>query len=563
MPLILYTKHTHTHKHTQCEAIASNKSCIIHEVDWNTSPYGCILNSAFSPYTQATWEPSNPENACIIWNTNGANAMAGYYGYGVMCRLDMAYNESCSCNLADTNQVGVHNSFLRDACGDCGGDGDCDSSATVPTTDSPTTTTTDSPTTTQTPLDVTESYVLGFEIDIVLDTNTCGDVLTVSGGENALRETVSQITGAAPNNIRNVSIVGGDCRRRRRFLQSQSDSFGKYQLRYIILTNSSTSAAEVQNEIQESVDDTLPEFAREFVENLVRELGPCDQSSSGSNMVHWEYPVYITNNVVMFPVVVDISIQTATILNNAIKVLGTSDGSYECQNFQGIFIAICDGTSVLAIADIIKTEKVISTIISSPDRSYSNSMQNVDDSMSTPEILVLVGIGVAIISTLSFIIVAFYKYKRRLSRDEVFLKDVRYQLEAAKHEQLLLAQGWKLKWDEIDLGDKIGMGASGEVYAGSLRSSLDVAVKLFKRSSDDHYSENEISAMRRCRHPRLVMFLGYGRVDKDSMFIVMEHMNMGGMNKRLWYVIFFLVIFRALSLSLSLSLSFSTHVRLT
>ena len=106
-----------------------------------------------------------------------------------------------------------------------------------------------------------------------------------------------------------------------------------------------------------------------------------------------------------------------------------------------------------------------------------------------------------------------------------------------KQEQLLLAQGWKLKWNELKLGKKIGVGASGEVYSARLRGSLDVATKVFKTKSDDHYSENEIAAMRRCRHPRLVMFLGHGRVNKDSMFIVMELMNQGGMNKRLWYVV--------------------------
>ena len=107
-----------------------------------------------------------------------------------------------------------------------------------------------------------------------------------------------------------------------------------------------------------------------------------------------------------------------------------------------------------------------------------------------------------------------------------------------KQEQLLLAQGWKLKWNELKLGKKIGVGASGEVYSARLRGSLDVATKVFKTKSDDHYSENEIAAMRRCRHPRLVMFLGHGRINKESMFIVMELMNQGGLNKKLWYDVF-------------------------
>ena len=88
------------------------------------------------------------------------------------------------------------------------------------------------------------------------------------------------------------------------------------------------------------------------------------------------------------------------------------------------------------------------------------------------------------------------------------------------------------------MGKKIGVGASGEVYFARLRSSLDVATKIFKTSSDDHYSDNEIAAMRRCRHPRLVMFLGHGRINKESMFIVMELMNLGGLNKKLWYDVF-------------------------
>jgi heme/copper-type cytochrome/quinol oxidase subunit 2 len=121
----------------------------------------------------------------------------------------------------------------------------------------------------------------------------------------------------------------------------------------------------------------------------------------------------------MFPVVADISVETATILSNAIEDLGAADGTYECENFNGIFISICDDSSVLAIADVIVTEKVASAVISTPESSRNATPQ--EDSMDNNEIVILVVIGVATIIVLILSVFAFRFYKRKLRRDQTYV----------------------------------------------------------------------------------------------------------------------------------------------
>merc|ERR1719473_1767912 len=115
-----------------------------------------------------------------------------------------------------------------------------------------------------------------------------------------------------------------------------------------------------------------------------------------------------------------------------------------------------------------------------------------------------------IISMILVSIGVLYVYKNRLSSEQVRIEMVKHELEHSIQEQLLLCQGWKLKWDEIKLNEKIGVGASGTVYRANLRNTLDVAVKVFKKKSNDGQHDSEIATMRRCRHPRLVLFLGNG-----------------------------------------------------
>ncbi|KAJ0234147.1 Serine-threonine/tyrosine-protein kinase [Hirschfeldia incana] len=70
---------------------------------------------------------------------------------------------------------------------------------------------------------------------------------------------------------------------------------------------------------------------------------------------------------------------------------------------------------------------------------------------------------------------------------------------------------YEISWDDLTIGEQIGQGSCGTVYHG-LWFGSDVAVKVFSRQE---YSEEiiqsfrqEVSLMRRLRHPNVLLFMG-------------------------------------------------------
>ena len=91
-----------------------------------------------------------------------------------------------------------------------------------------------------------------------------------------------------------------------------------------------------------------------------------------------------------------------------------------------------------------------------------------------------------------------------------------------------MREAWMLEWDEITLLKKIGQGVAGEVWKGCMNeTNWDVAVKIVLGSEDIETGDDaEISFLRQCRHPRLVMFLGCGRCKSNNdIFLVLEMME--------------------------------------
>ncbi|XP_077230484.1 putative serine/threonine-protein kinase SIS8 isoform X2 [Tasmannia lanceolata] len=70
---------------------------------------------------------------------------------------------------------------------------------------------------------------------------------------------------------------------------------------------------------------------------------------------------------------------------------------------------------------------------------------------------------------------------------------------------------WEIPWEEITLGERIGLGSCGEVYRGDWHGT-EVAVKKFldQDISGDALEEfrSEVRIMKRLRHPNVVLFMG-------------------------------------------------------
>ncbi|CAM6104363.1 unnamed protein product [Calypogeia fissa] len=70
---------------------------------------------------------------------------------------------------------------------------------------------------------------------------------------------------------------------------------------------------------------------------------------------------------------------------------------------------------------------------------------------------------------------------------------------------------WEIPWEDIIIGERIGLGSYGEVYRGDWHGS-EVAVKKFLDQDLSGYAleefRSEVRIMRRLRHPNVVLFMG-------------------------------------------------------
>jgi serine/threonine protein kinase len=91
---------------------------------------------------------------------------------------------------------------------------------------------------------------------------------------------------------------------------------------------------------------------------------------------------------------------------------------------------------------------------------------------------------------------------------------------------------WQISDIEIELTDRIGHGACGEVFRATYRD-MTVAVKLLKSREDDdrlkYEFEREIQFMQTVRHPNIILFIGAGRFPNNTPFIVIEFLENGSL----------------------------------
>ncbi|KAG0534169.1 hypothetical protein BDA96_04G256300 [Sorghum bicolor] len=83
--------------------------------------------------------------------------------------------------------------------------------------------------------------------------------------------------------------------------------------------------------------------------------------------------------------------------------------------------------------------------------------------------------------------------------------------ESAKSDLLEDVAEFEIQWEEIAIGERIGLGSFGEVYRGEWHGT-EVAVKKFLQQdiSSDALEEfrTEVRIMKRLRHPNVVLFMG-------------------------------------------------------
>ena len=135
--------------------------------------------------------------------------------------------------------------------------------------------------------------------------------------------------------------------------------------------------------------------------------------------------------------------------------------------------------------------------------------------------IVCVAVFLIILSTIVWTV----RYVKRVARKDEAAKTMikRQELQIRR-----MREAWMLEWDEITLLKQIGQGVAGEVWKGRMNeTNWDVAVKIILGSEDIETGDDaEISFLRQCRHPRLVMFLGCGRCkSNDDIFLVLEMME--------------------------------------
>ncbi|VDN43234.1 unnamed protein product [Gongylonema pulchrum] len=93
----------------------------------------------------------------------------------------------------------------------------------------------------------------------------------------------------------------------------------------------------------------------------------------------------------------------------------------------------------------------------------------------------------------------------------------------------ILLQPWELKHDKVELQQKLGEGAFGEVFSGRLaltkRFFVSAAIKVLKcdAMTKEKVQEamNEVRVIRNLRHENIVRFYGVAN-RQEPLMIVME-----------------------------------------
>ncbi|KAL0484907.1 serine/threonine-protein kinase CTR1 [Acrasis kona] len=165
---------------------------------------------------------------------------------------------------------------------------------------------------------------------------------------------------------------------------------------------------------------------------------------------------------------------------------------------------------------------------------------SIPDAACTPDAIKIYAIIFSLLTTVVLIIcsiiISYFcygaakrrkQYKRLVKHTDsltVELLDKDLQIQEIRHD-------WLIKYEELDIQNKIGKGSFGTVFKGGYHGS-SVAIKLIQsnQSSDEQALEREIKIMMKLFHPNIVQFLGVCLVEKASL-IVTELMDGGSLEE--------------------------------
>jgi len=134
-----------------------------------------------------------------------------------------------------------------------------------------------------------------------------------------------------------------------------------------------------------------------------------------------------------------------------------------------------------------------------------------------------------VVGLASFVWRRFARQKRKKAQLKLDLRQAKLEEKKQQEDIELLQRAWQIEWDQIKIIKKLAEGGGGIVYKGIMRNDLLVALKTISRTGDiEMMAQQEVRWMQRARHPRLVLFLGCGRVpDTKDIFVVLEFMERG------------------------------------
>jgi serine/threonine protein kinase len=95
------------------------------------------------------------------------------------------------------------------------------------------------------------------------------------------------------------------------------------------------------------------------------------------------------------------------------------------------------------------------------------------------------------------------------------------------------SEEWFIEWDRIELGDKLGEGAYGEVFRAEWAGLCIAAKKLKGAIAPDDIKEEfetEVETLKKLRHPTILLFMGITQDTEGNWYILSEFADAGSLD---------------------------------
>eukprot|EP00938_MAST-03A_sp_MAST-3A-sp1_P001648 g1648.t1 len=367
---------------------------------------------------------------------------------------------------------------------------------------------------------------------------------------NSCRETIAIKADVSVDQVKNLTLTKKSTQRR--FLRNLNVQVG-YDLQFVIMFDNYTSSQDSVSALEDSLEldpvtKSKSPFAEMFFSTYVLKSGGeyyfCEEEAQPA--LSWESPFHVIEGIIVFPVHIDASHVYSELkaeFDRKSEDSALLPSEYLARLHDGFVLAVCDVDPVHG--DVLGTFAVLNTIDSSPDLDVVELTPDPNSNMSHKNKHFLEDTRVLIIFIISclvsLVVIGYVIYSRvvKMSKLRKDLELARKTLESYEENVKLMQKGWTLKFSEIELIEQIGVGSCGTIFKGKLRGSIQVAIKVIEVEKEETWvqirkDDPEIGLMTRCRHPRLVMFLGYGVIPNQGHFIVLEYMSCGSLDSKLW-----------------------------